>query len=262
MMTEPIAKEIARAISDPGAFTPRGDDHKEPIPAWSARAVLNVVELHVEKPLWKELTEALGVPLLKFNNLGQLFDELAKRAKKAEQFDQITEAVERDRKRLKTMSDGTVLSRAGLVQMVALLEDELARRGDPIARPLSTYAPAKPAAAKVEAVGELEQTSNAQAVNREEPVGPPTAITVTRRKVALTLLCTFGSLSVSKLQRGMHLSYHDALRVMQDLESEGWVKNTGTAGGAVLWQILKPRQEMLDYLGYTEEDLKHISRLP
>jgi hypothetical protein len=36
--------QVRLRISDPGAFTPRGDDYTEPIPAWSARAVLLYVD--------------------------------------------------------------------------------------------------------------------------------------------------------------------------------------------------------------------------
>ena len=34
---------IAQAISDPGAFLPRGDDFREPIVAWGARAVMKAL---------------------------------------------------------------------------------------------------------------------------------------------------------------------------------------------------------------------------
>ncbi len=38
--TEDEVRQLLLAISDPGAFVKRGDDYAEPIPAWSARAVV------------------------------------------------------------------------------------------------------------------------------------------------------------------------------------------------------------------------------
>lgn len=39
LMSLPLNRRIAFAISDPGAITPRGDDYREPLHVWQARAV-------------------------------------------------------------------------------------------------------------------------------------------------------------------------------------------------------------------------------
>ncbi|MFD3970180.1 hypothetical protein [Streptomyces cyaneofuscatus] len=49
LMSLPLNRRIAFAISDPGAITPRGDDYREPVHVWQARAIEfvlpNVAEL-------------------------------------------------------------------------------------------------------------------------------------------------------------------------------------------------------------------------
>jgi hypothetical protein len=41
--------QIRLRISDPGAFLPRGDNYTEPVPAWSARAVMAYVNAVLDK---------------------------------------------------------------------------------------------------------------------------------------------------------------------------------------------------------------------
>lgn len=36
---------IRRAVSDPGSIVPRGDNYEEPIPHWSARAVIEILQV-------------------------------------------------------------------------------------------------------------------------------------------------------------------------------------------------------------------------
>ncbi|MET9704895.1 hypothetical protein [Streptomyces griseus] len=43
LMSLPLHRRIAFAIADPGAITPRGDDYREPVHLWQARAVAFVV---------------------------------------------------------------------------------------------------------------------------------------------------------------------------------------------------------------------------
>ncbi len=51
MSIEEIHALIAHAISDPGAFTPRGQNYEEPIIAWVARAVFKALtEKGIIKP--------------------------------------------------------------------------------------------------------------------------------------------------------------------------------------------------------------------
>jgi hypothetical protein len=40
-----LRERVWRAICDPGAFTPRGDDYQEPITRWQQRAVLDALGL-------------------------------------------------------------------------------------------------------------------------------------------------------------------------------------------------------------------------
>lgn len=60
-MTDPkndFERRIRFAISDPGAFLPRGDDYTESIPNWGMRAVMTVVQPEIERQL-NEVTTAL-----------------------------------------------------------------------------------------------------------------------------------------------------------------------------------------------------------
>ncbi|MFI6140393.1 hypothetical protein ACIBCC_19660 [Streptomyces griseus] len=43
LMSLPLNRRVGFAISDPGAITPRGDDYREPLHAWQARAVASVL---------------------------------------------------------------------------------------------------------------------------------------------------------------------------------------------------------------------------
>lgn len=42
-ITDDMARRIVQAIADPGHFLKRGDDYTEPIPSWSGRAVVQVL---------------------------------------------------------------------------------------------------------------------------------------------------------------------------------------------------------------------------
>lgn len=43
VLSEDLVARIRLAVSDPGTFVSRGDDYREPVPAWSARAVVHVL---------------------------------------------------------------------------------------------------------------------------------------------------------------------------------------------------------------------------
>jgi hypothetical protein len=43
LMDLPLERRIAFAIYDPGAITPRGDNYREPLHRWAARAVTYVL---------------------------------------------------------------------------------------------------------------------------------------------------------------------------------------------------------------------------
>lgn len=48
-VTDDMARKIVQAIADPGHFLKRGDDYTEPIPAWSGRAVVHVLNEWLEQ---------------------------------------------------------------------------------------------------------------------------------------------------------------------------------------------------------------------
>lgn len=39
-----LARDIRQAVADPGSFLPRGNNYEEPVPRWSSRAVVRVIE--------------------------------------------------------------------------------------------------------------------------------------------------------------------------------------------------------------------------
>lgn len=48
-------EEIAHRLSDPGAFTKRGDNYNEPLPAWCARAVMELIQQQSPSALYDEI---------------------------------------------------------------------------------------------------------------------------------------------------------------------------------------------------------------